>query len=61
MRAIERRLAALEGRGAGSTDERLWPWVCMAWLDGQPEPQPPPFHNAVVIRKPVACTAWKGH
>lgn len=52
MIARQRRLAALEGRGARGSDEREWPWVCLAWREGEPEPVPPPGHNVVLIRKP---------
>lgn len=52
MKALS-RIIALEGRRAPSTDERLWPWVCLAWREGEPEPTPPAGHNVVVIRKPA--------
>ncbi len=52
MKALS-RIAALEGRGALSTDERRWPWVCLAWREGDAEPVPPPNYHAVIIRKPA--------
>lgn len=51
------RIAALEGRGALPTDERFWPWVCLAWREGEPEPVSPANHNAVIIRKPAPLGA----
>lgn len=53
MRALQ-RVAALERRGGASTDERGWPWVCLAWRPGEAEPVPPANHNAVIIRKPAS-------